>query len=76
MDKEDYGHFKARLFAKLDRQDTISTDFSELLKNQYAGSSSFRDATASRIVLEAGSGRTRAETNNPTPTSAAGNENA
>lgn len=60
----------SRLKADRDRHSTNATSFEKLLEMQYASSSNFRDATASRIVLEAGSGRTRAETNAPDNTAA------
>lgn len=59
-----------RLAADRDRHSTNATSFEKLMEMQYAGSKEFRDATAGRIVLEAGSGRTRAETNDPANTSA------
>ena len=71
MGAEDYGAFKARMFAQLDRLSDNSVNFTKILDMQYANSQAFRDATASRIVLEAGSGRTRAEANRPHETSAA-----
>lgn len=71
MTSDDYGAFKSLLFASADRHNRNVTTFDNVLQFQYAGTSGFRDATASRIVLEAGSGRTRAETNRPSETSAA-----
>jgi len=71
MNPEDYGAFKLGLFGQSERANRNATTFDNILQMQYAGSSGFRDATASRIVLEAGSGRTRAETNRPEETSAA-----
>lgn len=68
MDDKDYGAFKINLYAQTDRAGRNAVTFDTILQMQYAGSSGFRDATASRIVLEAGSGRTRAETNNPSET--------
>lgn len=76
MDDKDYGMFKSRLYAQLDRHSTNATTFDNMLQHNYAASEEFRSANAARIVMEAGSGRTRAETNNPSPTSAAGNANA
>jgi len=60
----------ARLKADRDRHSANATSFEKLLEMQYASSANFRDATAGRIVLEAGSGRTRAETNAPDNTAA------
>ena len=68
MDEKDYGAFKINLYAHLDRAQRNATTFDNILQFQYAGSNGFRDATAGRIVLESGSGRTRAETNNPAET--------
>lgn len=70
MDQNDYGFFKNRLYAGLDRHSENTHTFDNMLQFQYAGSKEFRDANAARIVMEAGSGRTRAETNNPANTSA------
>lgn len=64
------GFFSDRLMADRDRHSTNATTFEKILEMQYAGSKELRDATASRVVLEAGSGRTRAETNAPLSTSA------
>ena len=71
MDDKDYGAFKIALYGQQDRAGRNATTFDNILQFQYAGSTGFRDATASRVVLEAGSGRTRAETNRPEETSAA-----
>lgn len=71
MTPDDYGAFKMRLFSQMDRHHENAMTFDKIVDTQYAASNSFRDATASRIVLEAGSGRTRAETNRPSETSAA-----
>lgn len=62
--------FENRLMADRDRHSTNATSYEKLMEMQYAGSQNFRDATASRIVLEAGAGRTRAETNQPAGTAA------
>ena len=59
-----------RLAADRDRHSLNATSLEKILELQYAGGKEFRDATAGRIVLEAGSGRTRAETNDPANTSA------
>jgi hypothetical protein len=64
------GFWADRLAADRDRHSTNATSLEKILEMQYAGSKEFRDATAGRIVLEAGSGRTRAETNWPANTSA------
>ena len=61
-----------RLLADRDRHSTNATTLEKMLELGYASTVQFRDATASRIVLEAGSGRTRAETNNPGNTAAPG----
>lgn len=76
MDPSDYGMFKARMYAQMDRHTANVVSFDKMVDVDYASSNDFRAATAGRIVLEAGSGRTRAETNNPDSTSAAGNSNA
>jgi hypothetical protein len=76
MDAADFAFLSKRLYGQLDRQSDNSVNFTKILDMQYANSQAFRDATASRIVLEAGSGRTRAETNLPAATSAAGNGTA
>jgi len=67
--------FKARLMANLDRHSSNATSFEKVLEMGYAASIQFRDANAARIVMEAGSGRTRAETNNPGNTAAPGGGN-
>jgi hypothetical protein len=64
--------FRDRLLADRDRHSTNATTFEKVLEMKYASDSGFRDATAARIVLEAGSGRTRGETNGPGNTAAAG----
>jgi len=64
--------FKARLMADRDRHSSNATTFEKVLEMGYAASIQFRDANAARIVMEAGSGRTRAETNNPGNTAAPG----
>lgn len=64
--------FQDRLLADRDRHSTNATTFEKVLEMKYASDSGFRDATAARIVLEAGSGRTRGETNGPGNTAAAG----
>ena len=69
-------HFKERLIADRDRHSTNATSFEKLMEMDYARTNTFRDANAARIVMEAGSGRTRAETNLPAATSAAGNGGA
>lgn len=74
MDPADYGAMKLRLYAGLDRHSENCNTFDNMLQFQYAGSNEFRTGVASRIVLESGSGRTRAETNLPSNTSAAGNQ--
>ena len=67
------GHFQERLIADRDRHSTNATSFEKLMEMDYARTNTFRDSNAARIVMEAGSGRTRAETNLPASTSAAGN---
>ena len=69
-------HFKERLIADRDRHSVNATSFEKLMEMDYARTNTFRDANAARIVMEAGSGRTRAETNLPASTSAAGNAGA
>ena len=69
-------HFKERLIADRDRHSVNATSFEKLMEMDYARTNTFRDANAARIVMEAGSGRTRAETNLPGATSAAGNAGA
>ena len=64
--------FQDRLLADRDRHSTNATTFEKVLEMKYASDSGFRDATAARIVLEAGSGRTRGETNGPGNTAASG----
>ena len=66
----DANFFSDRLMADRDRHSTNATSMEKFLEMQYVGSKEFRDATAGRIILEAGSGRTRAETNNPSQTAA------
>jgi hypothetical protein len=73
MDAPMLGHFQERLIADRDRHSSNATSFEKLLEMDYARSQQFREANAARIVMEAGSGRTRAETNLPAATSAAGN---
>jgi hypothetical protein len=67
------GIFQERLLADRDRHSSNATSFENLLNMEHARTVTFRDANAARIVMEAGSGRTRAETNLPAATSAAGN---
>lgn len=57
--------FSDRLIADRDRHSTHATAITHMLEVGYASGVEFRQATASRIVLEAGAGRTRAETNGP-----------
>lgn len=64
------GYFSDLLRADRDRHARNATTMEHYLEMQYVGSKEFRDATAGRIILEAGSGRTRAETNSPTQTAA------
>jgi len=64
------GHFQERLIADRDRHSTNATSFEKLMEMDYARTNTFRDANAARIVMEAGSGRTRSETNNPENTAA------
>ena len=64
------GFWSDRLAADRDRHSTNATTLEKIIEMQYASSKEFRDASAARIVLEAGSGRTRAETNYPANTSA------
>lgn len=68
MPMEDF--FRDRLMADRDRHTVNSTSFEKVLEMQYAQSMQFRDANAARIVMEAGSGRTRAESNGPDNTAA------
>lgn len=68
--------FQDRLLADRDRHSTNATTFEKILEMKYASDSGFRDAAAARIVLEAGSGRTRGETNGPGNTAAAGHAGA
>ena len=65
--------FSERLNGHLDRHDANDVTFDKMLDVSYAGAQQFRDAVAGRIAMESGSGRTRAETNLPAATSAAGN---
>lgn len=62
--------FKARLMADRDRHSSNATTFEKVLEMGYAASIQFRDANAARIVMEAGSGRTRSESNGPDNTAA------
>jgi len=62
--------FQERLLADRDRHSSNATSFEKVLELQYAQSIQFRDANAARIVMEAGSGRTRAESNGPDNTAA------
>ena len=62
--------WQERLYADRDRHSVNSTTIEKILELQYASSVQFRDANAARIVMEAGSGRTRAETNGPGNTGA------
>ena len=64
------GVFLDRLLADRDRHSSNATTFEKVLEMQYAQSMQFRDANAARIVMEAGSGRTRAESNGPDNTAA------
>ena len=73
MEPADYGVFKQNLFTQIDRHNRNAVTFDNMLQFQYAGTNEFRTANAARVVLESGSGRTRAETNLPASTSAAGN---
>lgn len=66
----DDSYFEGRLKADRDRHSTNATSLEKVLEMQYVATQQFRDATAARIVLEAGSGRTRAETNSPGNTAA------
>ena len=66
----DAAYFDDLLKADRDRHARNASTMEKFLEMQYVGSKEFRDATAGRIILEAGSGRTRAETNAPTQTSA------
>lgn len=70
MEEKILGHFAARLIADRDRHSTNATSFEKLMELDYARTNTFRDANAARIVMEAGSGRTRGETNNPGNTGA------
>src|SRR5690606_28364291 len=70
MDPEMVKFFNHRMMADRDRHSTNATSYDKPLEMQYAGSKELRGATASRGVLEAGSGRTRAETNAPLSSSA------
>jgi hypothetical protein len=62
--------WQERLYADRDRHSTNATSFEKIVEMQYAQSMQFRDANAARIVMEAGSGRTRAESNGPDNTAA------
>ena len=64
------GFWQERLYADRDRHSTNATTFEKVVEMQYAQSMQFRDANAARIVMEAGSGRTRAESNGPDNTAA------
>lgn len=68
----DKAFFESRLMADRDRHSTNATSFEKMLEMSYIRGQEFRDANAARIVMEAGSGRTRAETNNPGNTAAPG----
>lgn len=68
MAMEDF--FRDRLMADRDRHTTNSTTYEKILELDYARSMGFRDANSARIVMEAGSGRTRAESNGPDNTAA------
>lgn len=65
-------YWEDRLKADRDRHSLNATTLEKIQELQYVSAKEFRDATAGRIVLEAGSGRTRAETNNPANTGAMG----
>lgn len=60
----------SRMMADRDRHSTNATTLTNMLEIGYADGKEFRQATAGRIILEAGSGRTRAETNSPDTTAA------
>lgn len=62
--------FQERLYADRDRHSSNATSFEKVLEMQYAASIEFRNANAARIVMEAGSGRTRSESNGPNNTAA------
>ena len=62
--------FGNRLMADRDRHTSNNTSFDNILNMAYAAGQQFRDANAARIVMEAGSGRTRAEANDPANTAA------
>lgn len=64
------GFWEDRIKADRDRHSLNATTFEKIQEMAFIGGKEFRDATAGRIILEAGSGRTRAETNNPAQTSA------
>lgn len=68
--------FRERLYANLDRHSSNATTTEKILELDYASSQGFRSANAARIVMEAGSGRTRAETNNPGNTAAPGGKDS
>lgn len=68
MAAEDF--FRDRLYADRDRHSTNATTFEKLQELSYARGQEFRDANAARIVMEAGSGRTRSESNGPNNTAA------
>ena len=70
MDESDFGMFTKLLYADRDRHARNATTLEKLIETEYANGSQFRQATAGRMILESGSGRTRAETNQPTQTSA------
>ena len=63
-------YWEDRLKADRDRHSLNATTLEKIQELQYVSAKEFRDATAGRIILEAGSGRTRAETNNPGNTAA------
>jgi len=73
VDESDYGAMKLRLYSHMDRHTVNAVTFDKMLDTNYTASEEFRSANSARIVMEAGSGRTRAETNLPASTSAAGN---
>jgi hypothetical protein len=64
-------YWQDRLKADRDRHSVNATSLEKVMEMQYVSGNDFRQATAGRIILEAGSGRTRAETNNPANTGAA-----
>ncbi len=70
MDAQMVAFFNHRLMQDRDRHSTNATSFEKVIEMQYAASKELRDASATRVVLESGSGRTRAETNAPLSSSA------